>query len=566
MPKAWPIFREMLHGFRENRGFTPYLQAGGQSTDQVLGCRKDGAIAPQGYVILVSAKKIELRAADLPGLRYALDWLQREMAKPTPTLRAQKVEDAPAFQNRGVMLDVSRTKVPTMTSLKSLIVKLADLRINQFQLYTEHTFAFRNHEQIWADASPYTASDMLELDAYCLALGVELVPNFNSFGHFERWLKHPTYRKYAECPSGFTFPWGRKVSSGTVLKPSRASLRLLRELHAELLPNFTSRQFNVGCDETWELGHGASKKLCETIGKDRVYLDFLLQIHHLCRQNQRKMQFWGDILIKSPHLIEELPDDLTALSWGYEADHPFDEHGAAYQRSRKPFYVCPGTSSWNSLCGRTHNMLENIRRAGEAGTQYGAVGMLVTDWGDNGHHQVAPVSYAGYVAGALAGWNPDLCTRPRIESEGARIFHGGNLEATKAFLRAGELQKKIHEPFVNSGPFHHLLFRPKLSAERTGRIRARELRACIPAINQLQPWGDAITDPLIKKEFDLMVSMIQWGVSRGSQERGADIPWKFPARKKQQVLRAHQAVWEARNRVGGHNESLGHLEQIPTIP
>lgn len=45
------------------------------------------------------------------------------------------------------------------------------------------------------------------------------------------------------------------------------------------------------------------------------------------------------------------------------------------------YYVCPGTSSWNTLLGRTDNALLNIYNAGAAAKRHGAEGMLVTDWG-----------------------------------------------------------------------------------------------------------------------------------------------------------------------------------------
>jgi hypothetical protein len=75
-----------------------------------------------------------------------------------------------------------------------------------------------------AQASPMTAEEILRLDAYCRARFVELVPNQNSFGHFEQWLKHPEYRHLAECPDGFEYPWGGRSTSGSVLKPNRQEL------------------------------------------------------------------------------------------------------------------------------------------------------------------------------------------------------------------------------------------------------------------------------------------------------------------------------------------------------
>ena len=42
---------------------------------------------------------------------------------------------------QGYQLDVSRCKVPTMPTLFRMVDLLASLGYNQFQLYTEHTFA-----------------------------------------------------------------------------------------------------------------------------------------------------------------------------------------------------------------------------------------------------------------------------------------------------------------------------------------------------------------------------------------------------------------------------------------
>lgn len=65
------------------------------------------------------------------------------------------------------MLDISRNKVPKMKTLYRLLDRLAEWKINQFQLYMEHTFAYSDHREVWADASPMTAEEIRDLDAYC---------------------------------------------------------------------------------------------------------------------------------------------------------------------------------------------------------------------------------------------------------------------------------------------------------------------------------------------------------------------------------------------------------------
>ena len=69
------------------------------------------------------------------------------------------------------------------------------------------------------------------------------------------------------------------------------------------------------------------------------------------------------------------------MIWGYEAGHPFEQQCALIAEANVPFYVCPGTSSWNSLTGRLDNATKNLYEAASAGANHGAMGYLVTDWG-----------------------------------------------------------------------------------------------------------------------------------------------------------------------------------------
>lgn len=78
---------------------------------------------------------------------------------------------------QGYQLDISRCKVPTMSTLFRMVDFLASLGYNQFQLYTEHTFAYSKHETVWREASPMTPDEIRALDSYCAERGIELVPN-----------------------------------------------------------------------------------------------------------------------------------------------------------------------------------------------------------------------------------------------------------------------------------------------------------------------------------------------------------------------------------------------------
>src|SRR6185295_13749193 len=117
-------------------------------------------------------------------------------------------------------------------------------------------------------------------------------------------------------------------------------------------------------------------------------------------------------------LVPEVPKDAVACLWGYEADHPFEEQTQTLAEAGLPFYVCPGTSSWQSIGGRLDNMLANVRSAAHWGAQRGARGLLVTDWGDRGHLQPSFASLPGFLVAADLAWNP------RAAEHGERALDG----------------------------------------------------------------------------------------------------------------------------------------------
>lgn len=418
----------------------------------------------EGYRLTVSPNGIELVGHDAAGAYYGAMTL-RQLARQygaTGGLPCVQVDDWPDFPHRGVMIDVSRDRVPTMDTLYLLVDLLSEWKVNELQLYTEHTYAYRDHAEVWGDASPMTGEQIMQLDAYCRQRFVELVPNQNSFGHMERWLMKPGYRDLAEHPES---PIPRALNP---IDPR--SIELIAGMFDELLPHFSSGRFNVGCDEV-PLGDGRSRAAAAKHGVGRVYLDFLLKVHKLVQGHGRTMQFWGDIILHHPELISELPDDVVALEWGYQADHPFAPNAEKFAQAGLAFYACPGTSSWNTIAGRTDNARTNIRSAAEAGLEHGAIGFLNTDWGDNGHWQQWPVAYLGYAYGAAVGW----CGAANREIDLPRVLdmHAFQDSAGMMGRAVYDLGNAYQQPGVtprNSSVLQHLLLRSPASEEPVSRL------------------------------------------------------------------------------------------------
>lgn len=162
----------------------------------------DDALPDQAYTLKITPTGVTLHAGGSVGIHYGRLTLNQLVEQYGATLPALHIEDAPDFARRGVMLDCSRDRVPTMETLHGLIDKLSAWKINELQLYTEHTFAYADHREVWEHASPFTGEEIRALDAYCRERFIDLVPCQSTLGHMERWLKHPRYADLAEKPDG----------------------------------------------------------------------------------------------------------------------------------------------------------------------------------------------------------------------------------------------------------------------------------------------------------------------------------------------------------------------------
>jgi len=542
---------------------------------------------PEAYQLTISAGQIGIAAHDAAGAFYAANTLKQiaRQCAGESALPCLRIEDWPDFPHRGVMLDISRGKVPTMETLYALVDMLSEWKLNQLQLYLEHAFAYRDHPDVWREVSPMTGEEMLALDAYCRERFVELVPNQQSLGHLERWLVHPRYVHLAETPEGFDAPWGWFPTPFSLSPAEPGSLELLAGLYDELLPHFSSRQFNVGCDETFDLSLGKSRAVCQERGVGRVYLDFLLKIHALLRGKGRTMQFWGDIILHHPELIPELPDDAIALAWGYEAQHPYGEQCERFRQANIPFYVCPGTSSWDSIAGRTDNAIANIRSAAEQGLAHGAIGCLICDWEDGdgddaqGHWQHLPMAFLGYTYGAAVSWaleaNRNLDVPRALDLHAFQDAAGvmGRLvyDLGNAYQRPGVL---LH----NSSILFMLILQPD---QPVGQGWTAGLT--VDGLERTWQYVDRVMQPLFKARMarpdaglvvaelriaaDLLRHACRLGIARLQTDGGAiaEIPATTRlslADELTTILADYRTLWLARNRPGGLAESSRRMERL----
>ncbi len=572
---------KLLNAFEQTNIKTQVYPLNIASVSPSLTTQINKRLKKQAYTLKISNHKIELWGGCEIGLYYGLLSLQQigEFAIQEGYWPCLEINDEPDFDRRGIMLDISRDKVPTMQTLYTIIDQLAQWKTNEIQLYTEHVFAYKNHKTVWENASPITAEEIQKLDKYCRAHFIDLVPNQNSFGHMHRWLKHKEYEHLAELVKPGKTIWG--MMSRTSLSPvETGSFELMQELYAELLPNFSSQYFNIGCDETVELGVGKSKALCKKIGKGRVYLNFVLQLNKEANKHNKTTQFWGDIILHHPELISELPKDMVALIWGYEANYPFNTYCPKFKNAGLPYYVCPGTSTWNSIIGRNANGFANLKNAAINGKKYKATGFLNTNWGDQGHWQPLSVCYPGILYGAALSWNVENNQNINVAQHVSRqVYNDSTGVIGDVIVKLGNAYLEMNALTDNSNIFHQLLKRNRKSIKTDRwlkRVSMVKTEQTISYINREVSRLDKLNlncpdAAIVKMELNQASSLALHACElakaklKTSNGHFSSISESHKAglrNELSQLIENHRRIWLMRNRPGGLDNSAGKMTRI----
>ena len=542
------------------------LHGDGPPLEAAIDEQRVGDLPAEGYKLDITADSIRLRHGDDAGLRYGRATLDQLRAQSSSRLPALSIRDHPDFAVRGYMLDISRDRVPTRATLERLVELMALARVNQFQLYMEHTFAYADHEVVWRDASPMTPDDLRWLDGHCADRGIELVANQNTFGHMGRWLAHPEYRDRAYAPDGLELLPGITMPPG-VLAPTPENAAFALGLLDELLPNFGSRRVHVGCDETFELDDADA---------------YLAHLHRLVGplvDAGYQVQFWADVARHDPALVARIPRGSVPVVWSYEAPQPasawpdlppeivavLDRLGidadfiAGFARlvppfadAGAPFWVAPGTSSWNSLVGRVDNARANLVDAAEVGLAHGAGGFLVTDWGDNGHLQPPPVSFGPLLYGGAVSWSLEANRDFDLAAPLDRFVFA--TPGTGAMLdELGRLWDRTGQTAFNASPLQAALCPTQLHL-----IVGEPDPAAVVAVIESLEWAiSSLDEPSLRNAARLA----RHGAWRLLARAGGPAPDRDTLRTDlREAIAEYEDCWHAWSRPGGLRESRAQLE------
>jgi len=406
----------------------PYDENGANVSISVNGDTGDG------YELWIEANSIEICAESNAGAFYAIQTI-RQIFK-SERIPCLYIKDKPDFEYRGFYHDITRGKIANIETLKWLVEQMAYYKLNSLQLYVEHTFEFKECEELNSKTGYITKEEIRELDAFCKEHFIDFIPSLSCFGHMFEILqqdkqKHLCVLKDYTADNNF---WKDRMRHHTIDPREPGSIELIKSLIDQYAENFSSDAFNIGCDETFDL------EACDN--ENKLYIEFVMKIINHVMRKGKKVMMWADILLKHPETIKKLPgENIYYLNWNYLPDAKEDA-AIELKKLGKPQILCPATWSFSRLCERVDWEEPNISRMAEYGKRNGAVGILNTNWGDRGNPASLELAMYGMVLGAEKSWSAYNVVDNEFYQSVNWLLYGAE-NGMEALIRLSEIHKLI---------------------------------------------------------------------------------------------------------------------------
>ncbi|UTA54642.1 family 20 glycosylhydrolase [Lysobacter soli] len=338
--EAARIAQDFASRVQKARGFAP--QVGGAADGAAVVFAIDANIAPagdEGYVVDITPQGAKITARKPVGLFYGavtLWQLLADGAQGEASIATQRIEDAPRFGWRGLMLDVAR-HFRTPDEVKALLDQMALHKLNTFHWHLTDDQGWRVEIKQYpkltevggcripagaagrdAKGKPkpycgfYTQDEIRDIVKYAAERYITVVPEFDLPGHAQA-----AIASYPEFGVPGTKPpvspdWGVNT---WLFNVDDKTFTFLENVLDEMMPLFPGQYFHLGGDEAakdqWEQSAAVQAKKKELGLKDEMQLQswFMGRLGKYIEAHGKRLIGWDEILEGGP------PADATVMSW-----------------------------------------------------------------------------------------------------------------------------------------------------------------------------------------------------------------------------------------------------------
>ena len=494
----------------KNTGYCLHLTRGEARKGDIQIGYLDPDKGDQYYELSVTSEGVMIRGTET-SIFYGMQTLIQIVEQSGAKLPGVEIKDFPALPHRGFYHDMTRGRSPTLACIKKLADKMARYKMNELQLYMEHTYLFRDFSEVWRDDDPMGPEEILELDAYCRERGIELVPSISTCSHLYKLLRTKQWKHLCELddPDREPFNAWAKMAHHTIDISNGESMELVKKMLREFRPLFYTKKFNICGDETFDLGKGKSASYCKEKGLGNAYVEFVSELCRFVKTLGCQPMMWGDVVSEYPDMLDRFPEDTIFLNWGYDGAVS-EESTKIFGERKVTFYNCPGVSGWSRLCNDYKNAYENIRRMAEYAKANQGVGLLNTDWGDFYHTVHPEFSFIGMIYGAQFAWGDSMEKEELNQAVSVLEFGRGMEGLTDIFWKINEnsLCNWMNFPIIKENRFDEKLFRDTLKREFADEEKAEKLESVNKALLEVKEELSACMKDVTEEQRKLVAAYI----------------------------------------------------------
>ncbi len=355
----------------------------------------------EDYRLKISGDGVEVSASAPNGAYYALCTLSQLFTLNQGEICYLEIEDAPDMPLRGISDDISRGQISTMQNFRDIIRRMSYVKCNVYMPYMEDTFEFQSYPESGKYSDPVKQEEWKELIEYAKDYYVEIIPIFNTIGHWDKNARLESFYPYVIKENDDEN--GLPCTSVDVRKPE--SRQMINDMLDEIVDVFgQSKAVHVGGDEV-----GDYTRLFKKERAGQYYNEHFNRVYEYLKAKGIKTYMYSDMYTPlygdyalGIEYIDQMPEDMNFVFWDYAVRKDYPNIQNLIDRN-KSFCLSPATYTWNRMLPQHHISYLNTKRLAESGGK-NARGIIMSAWNDNGL-ALREENWLGIYTGGLYAWN-----------------------------------------------------------------------------------------------------------------------------------------------------------------
>ncbi len=280
------------------------------------------------------------------------------------------------FKSCGVMFDMSRCGVMSVSTLEKYIPLMSKMGIDTFYAYMEDTYELKDCPFFGYMRGRYSENELRAIDKICSDCGVQFIPCIQTLGHLAQYLRYQQAKNVRD-------------TLNELLCGVDETYALIESMIKTMRNCISGKKLHIGMDEAFGIGTGRYHELFGHREKSEIFREHLVRVCEICKKYDFIPMIWDDVaisLLKSGDKDSfELPDvEFVPWMYGCRKETPVKTRMDDLKKFDRPITFAGTAWTYCSLLPRYNYAQQSILPTAQAAAKNGASGFMLTLWGDDG--------------------------------------------------------------------------------------------------------------------------------------------------------------------------------------